>query len=212
MSGPPDPTGFRYRDAEHGCAHRYLLPFVSSVLERHGRGGMRIMDLGCGNGSVANAISRPGREIVGIDSSEEGIAFARASYPQVSFHLGSVYDDVTASHGLFDVALCLEVIEHVYFPRRLAANLFKVLKPGGLAIVSTPYHGYWKNLALALTGRMDGHFTALWDHGHIKFWSVSTLTQLLTESGFKINEITRLGRIPTLAKSMVFVAEKPKGI
>jgi len=78
----------------------------------------------------------------------------------------------------------------------------------GGAIVSTPYHGYLKNLALAVTGKMDAHFTALWDHGHIKFWSIPTLTTLLTEAGFENVRFRRVGRIPALAKSMIAVAHK----
>ena len=80
---------------------------------------------------------------------------------------------------------------------------------GGVAIVSTPYHGYLKNLALALMGKMDAHFTVLWDHGHIKFWSIPTLTTLLTEVGFCNIRFHRVGRIPTFAKSMIAVANKP---
>jgi 2-polyprenyl-6-hydroxyphenyl methylase/3-demethylubiquinone-9 3-methyltransferase len=83
-----------------------------------------------------------------------------------------------------------------------------LLEPGGLAIVSTPYHGYWKNLALAAMGRMDSHFTALWDHGHIKFWSIKTLGALLREVGFVDLRFHRAGRVPALAKSMIAVARK----
>jgi 2-polyprenyl-6-hydroxyphenyl methylase/3-demethylubiquinone-9 3-methyltransferase len=103
----------------------------------------------------------------------------------------------------------LEVVEHVYFPRRYAATLFSLLEPCGTAIVSTPYHGYWKNLALALSGRMDTHYTALWDHGHIKFWSIETLGKLLTDAGFRAIQFRRVGRFPALAKSMIAVACKP---
>lgn len=80
---------------------------------------------------------------------------------------------------------------------------------GGTAIVSTPYHGYWKNLALAVTGRMDAHFTALWDHGHIKFWSIATLGELLREAGFVDIRFERVGRVPPLAKAMIAIAQKP---
>ena len=61
---------------------------------------------------------------------------------------------------------------------------------------------------MALTGKMDDHFTALWDHGHIKFWSEKTLTQLLKEAGFKTISFERVGRIRPLAKSMIAVAGK----
>jgi 2-polyprenyl-6-hydroxyphenyl methylase/3-demethylubiquinone-9 3-methyltransferase len=56
---------------------------------------------------------------------------------------------------------------------------------------------------------MDAHFTALWDGGHIKFWSVATLSRLLAEAGFEIVSVTRVGRIPILAKSMVALIRKP---
>jgi len=111
--------------------------------------------------------------------------------------------------GKFPAAICLEVIEHLYSPRLLVKTLVDVLEPGGTLILSTPYHGYMKNLALAASGRMDEHFTALWDHGHIKFWSVRTLTQLLEEAGLKVEQAHRVGRFPALAKSMILVARKP---
>lgn len=74
-------------------------------------------------------------------------------------------------------------------------------------IISTPYHGYLKNLALAITGKMDMHFTALWDGGHIKFWSVKSLTQLLDEFGFKVVEFRGSGRLPYIWKSMFIKAK-----
>ncbi|GGC23871.1 hypothetical protein GCM10011363_45530 [Marivita lacus] len=107
------------------------------------------------------------------------------------------------------MAISLEVVEHIYAPRDYARTLFDPVEPGGNAIVSTPYHGYLKNLAPALTGKMDRHFTAGWDHGHIKFWSIATLTQLLTEAGFEHIRFRRVGRVPQLAKSMIAIARKP---
>jgi 2-polyprenyl-6-hydroxyphenyl methylase/3-demethylubiquinone-9 3-methyltransferase len=81
---------------------------------------------------------------------------------------------------------------------------------GGTAILSTPYHGYLKNLLIALTGRYDQHHNPLWKHGHIKFWSIDTLQTLLKESGFVDVRFERVGRIPPLAKSVIAVARKPK--
>ena len=94
-------------------------------------------------------------------------------------------------------------------PRQYARCVFDLLEPGGVAVLSTPYHGYWKNLALAVTGKMDAHFTALWDYGHIKFWSIKTLTELLSEAGFEVVRFHRVGRVPLLAKSMIAVARRP---
>lgn len=56
---------------------------------------------------------------------------------------------------------------------------------------------------------MDAHFTALWDHGHIKFWSMKTLSFLLEEAGFRDIRFERVGRVPALAKAMIAVARRP---
>ena len=168
-----------------------------------------MFELGCGNGSVANVLAQQGWDVTGVDPSTEGITQANAQYPLLKLHEGSAYDDLAGRYGQFPIVTSLEVVEHVYFPRQYAVTLFSLVKSGGTAIVSTPYHGYWKNLVLSLTGKMDAHFTALWDHGHIKFWSMNTLGVLLREAGFVDIRFERVGRIPLLAKSMIAIARKP---
>lgn len=213
MKAFEDIAGYRY--AENGCnpSHAYLMPALTSEMETFfaDRPGVarRVFDLGCGNGSVAALLAARGYDVTGIDPSHEGIAQARASNPQMKLHAGSAYDDLRSRYGQFALVYSLEVVEHVYAPRHYASTLFSLVEAGGIAIVSTPYHGYFKNLALALTGSMDKHFTALWDHGHIKFWSTATLSTLLQEAGFESIRFRRVGRIPALAKSMIAIARKP---
>lgn len=201
-------SGYRYVDNKLNASHDYLLPAVTAILANQVLSCRRIFELGCGNGSVANALSKLDFEVTGVDASEEGIAQALQSYPDLDLHLGSAYDELRSQYGQFPVVISMEVVEHLYFPRKFARSVFDLLEPGGTAIISTPYHGYWKNLAMALTGTMDTHFTALWDHGHIKFWSPRTLESLLKEVGFKDISFKRVGRIPTLAKSMIALARK----
>ena len=170
---------------------------------------MRLFEVGCGNGSVASAIMSLGWAVTGVDPSSQGIQHAQQVYPNISLFHGSAYDDLTSQYGKFPVVLSLEVVEHLYDPRCYAKTVFSLLEPGGTAIISTPYHGYWKNLVMALSGKMDAHFTALWDHGHIKFWSIRTLSALLSEAGFVDIRFERVGRIPAFAKSMIAIARKP---
>jgi 2-polyprenyl-6-hydroxyphenyl methylase/3-demethylubiquinone-9 3-methyltransferase len=94
-------------------------------------------------------------------------------------------------------------------PRKFASILLSLVEPVGVAIASTRYHGYWKNLARAIAGRMDNHFTALWDHGHIKSWSFRTLKALLEDVGFQDIRLKRVERISALTKSMIAIAGKP---
>ena len=124
--------------------------------------------------------------------------------------MGSTEEDLSVRFGKFQAVTSLEVVEHVYAPRQFAKRVYDLLEPGGVAVISTPYHGYLKNLAIALLDKSDWHYTALWDHGHIKFWSIKTLGQLLAEAGFTDIKFLRVGRIPVLAKSMIAVARKPQ--
>jgi 2-polyprenyl-6-hydroxyphenyl methylase/3-demethylubiquinone-9 3-methyltransferase len=142
--------------------------------------------------------------------SRSGIAEACRAYPGISFHHADLTGDLSDHPlaGRCDAVISTEVVEHIFLPRRYASNLCCLLKPGGTGVISTPYHGYLKNLMLAATGKMDAHFTALWDYGHIKFWSRPTLTSLLTEAGLKVEQFRGIGRVPMLWKSMLLVVRK----
>lgn len=207
----PGIDGYAYRDEAMNASHAYLAPALDTLIARYASGNdRRIFDLGCGNGSISAHVSSQGYEVTGVDPSIEGIAQAKRAYPKLRLEAGSAYDRLEEIFGTFPLVYSLEVVEHVYAPRDYARTLAALVQPGGTAIISTPYHGYAKNLALALSGAMDRHFTALWDHGHIKFLSVNTLSQLLQEAGLEVIEVRRIGRIPPLAKSMILVARKPK--
>jgi 2-polyprenyl-3-methyl-5-hydroxy-6-metoxy-1,4-benzoquinol methylase len=109
----------------------------------------------------------------------------------------------------FNLIISTEVVEHLYNPRGYIEFCKNILlsSGGGEIIISTPYHGYFKNLVLAISGKMDSHFTVLWDGGHIKFWSVKTITKLLEEFNFEVVEFKGSGRLPYLWKSMFIRAK-----
>jgi 2-polyprenyl-3-methyl-5-hydroxy-6-metoxy-1,4-benzoquinol methylase len=205
-----DKVCYKYPDSELNCSHRYLLPIILKELDNisQSKKELKIFDLGCGNGSVAFVIANKGWRVIGIDPSSEGISAVKSNTSKVNLYQGSAYDDLPNKYGVFPVVISLEVVEHLYYPRAWASTLYELLEQNGVAIVSTPYHGYFKNLVLALTGKLDHHFTALWDHGHIKFWSKKTLTTLMQEAGFKDIRIKLVGRIPIFAKSMILIAKK----
>ena len=201
MTTTPD---YNYHLPNVAHTHGYLMPVVERLLESIG-GEAAIFELGCGNGANAGYLTSKGYTIVGVDPSESGIAIAKKNFPDCQLELGSTNDDLAMRFGQFDVVLSLEVIEHVYSPKQYVEIVRALLKPGGVAIISTPYHSYLKNLALAVTGKMDQHFTALWEGGHIKFWSGKTLCSLFESVGLKQIGLYRVGRIPQLAKSMIVV-------
>ena len=199
---------YSYETDAPACSSKYLLPVLRRVLAgipEHAA----VLDLGCGNGALTAELARPGWHVTAFDSSRAGISIARASYPGIHFHLGDVTEPLDIPPELFDLVLTVEVIEHVPNPRGLLRNAYRALRPGGTLVVTTPYHGYWKNLALAVFGRMDAHWDPLWDAGHVRFFSRATLSLLLAETGFAGLRFTGAGRVPGLWKSMVFAADRP---
>lgn len=207
----PAISGFVHGHAGFKPAHGYLWPMLEDRLdkERRTRNVSRVFELGCGSGAVANAMGGKGFEVTGIDPSEDGIQLASAAYPDLRLEFGSCYDDLSATYGQFPVLVSLEVIEHVYAPREFMRTAFSLLEPGGVALISTPYHGYLKNLALAVSGQMESHFNALKDNGHIKFWSKDSLGTIAEEAGFEVEDWSFGGRLPWLWKSMLIVLRKP---
>ena len=197
---------YEYRDVT--CWSEYLWPAVEKVIEARDLKDRRAFDLGCGNGSIANLLSKLDFSVVGIDPSDSGISVARASFPHIEFYQGNAYDDLSARYGRFPLVVSLEVVEHCYDPRKFARTLYSLVDHGGMAIVSTPYHGYVKNLVLAVAGKWDDHHGPLWDNGHIKFFSIATLRTLLLDAGFRDVNFLRVGRIPPIAKSMIAIAVK----
>ena len=105
--------------------------------------------------------------------------------------------------GSVDLAARWGSREHLFLPRDLLVRAREALSPGGRVVIATPYHGYWKNLSLAVLNRFDQHWTPKSDYGHIKFFSLRTLCELLDECGFDPIATARVGRIPPLAPTMI---------
>lgn len=199
---------YRYGNAQPTWSHSYLWPLMERLLRERMEPGSRLFELGCGNGATAEQMRKLGFEVTGVDPSETGISAGREAYPELALHVGSAYDDLAAAYGRYPVVVSLEVIEHCFRPRKFAQCVHDILEPGGAAIISTPYHGYWKNLALAITGQWDRHLSPLWEGGHIKFFSERTLRQLFSRERLECTALYRVGRIRPLAKSMVAVFRK----
>lgn len=168
-----------------------------------------ILDLGCGNGYFVKYLISQGFNAYGIDASTEGIDIAKKTHPDNFFiqdlsenSLPEPIQDLP-----FDTIISTEVVEHLYNPFTFMALCKDVLSPTrGELIMSTPYHGYLKNLMLSVFDKWDVHTNPVAVGAHIKFWSKATLSRLLTESGFKMTDFIGCGRYPYMWKSMIVKA------
>jgi len=116
--------------------------------------GLRVMDLGCGGGLLAEPMARQGAIVIGVDASPGNIAAAKRHAHlhgvQVDYRLGEPTHVVPAQER-FDVVMALEVVEHVSDVPAFLATAASHLAPGGLLFVST-IDRTWKSYALAIVG------------------------------------------------------------
>ena len=211
-----EPTGAsRYahnsiRPHTSGYLWNPILAGIEREAARLGR-APRIVDLGCGAGFFLSELAARGYDVTGVDPADSAVRIFRESGRPGRMEQGQADETLAARVGQFDIIVSMEVVEHVFEPRIYAAAVHALLVPGGVVIMSTPYHGYLKNLSIAITNGFDKHFTALWDYGHIKFWSRATLTTLLEEQHLRVERFERVGRaLPALAKSMILYARRDK--
>ena len=196
---------YRWTDSEADST-TFIMPQLKKVLSCDNN--RCILDLGCGNGKIANKLIADGFSVYGVDGSREGVEVAN-KYNNGHFYVMDFEKDELPeelSGLLFDTVISTEVIEHLYSPDSYMKLCRKVLKSGGMLVLTTPYHGYLKNMLLSVTGKWDAHLSPLWEGGHIKFWSKKTLTKLLNDNGFEIKKFLGCGRLPYVWKSMLFEA------
>lgn len=103
--------------------------------------GREVLDFGCGDGAFSFELSRQGAHVSGIDLSEEAVDFANRRHSELKtggqFFVESCYETHFPDCS-FDGVLSTDVIEHVQDQQRFLAEIARVLRPGGLAVISTP--------------------------------------------------------------------------
>ncbi|MBY5933363.1 bifunctional 2-polyprenyl-6-hydroxyphenol methylase/3-demethylubiquinol 3-O-methyltransferase UbiG [Tateyamaria omphalii] len=102
--------------------------------------GLRILDIGCGGGLLAEPMARLGADVVGADAAERNIPVARVHAEQSRLTIDyrhTTAEDMAAAGEQFDVVLNMEVVEHVADPLSYLTACRQLLKPGGLHICST---------------------------------------------------------------------------
>ena len=107
--------------------HRLLAPL---------RGTERALDVGCGTGALAYALAPLVGEVVGVDSSEDYVAVARAHAPAgCTFVVGDA-ESLDVPYGDFDIVGCLRVLHHVRRPELVVSELARVTRPGGRILLA----------------------------------------------------------------------------
>jgi 2-polyprenyl-6-hydroxyphenyl methylase/3-demethylubiquinone-9 3-methyltransferase len=161
-----------------------------------GLDGKRVLDIGCGGGILAEALAARGARVTGIDVADQSLQVAKMhlheSNLEVDYQLSTAEDFAGQHPAEFDVVTCLEMLEHVPDPDAVVAAAARLLKPGGVLVLST-LNRKPKSFALAIVGAeyvlgMIPRGT----HQYRKFIKPSELAASVRANGLAVRDISGL--------------------
>jgi 2-polyprenyl-3-methyl-5-hydroxy-6-metoxy-1,4-benzoquinol methylase len=191
------PTGLEPADFDARLA--FLLGHVSV--------DARVLDVGCGEGRFAAALAKAGAQVVAIDVAEESLRRARAWRADLDLRLVEPGGPWPLEDASFDVVWAGETIEHVADTAAWLSEVRRVLRSGGSLLLSTPAHDLLTLLRLALSQRaFAAHFEPRSDH--LRFYSRSTLAELLVDFGFERIEVRGVGGVPGARRTLLAHARR----
>ena len=182
-----NPTRIRFiRDRLAG--HFGRVPLAPSPLA-----GLRILDIGCGGGLVAEPLARLGAAVTGIDAGVANVAVARQHAAEmglaVDYRVGTA-EELAAAGSVFDAVLALEIVEHVADVDLFLATCVQLVRPGGALVLST-LNRTLKSLVL---GKIAAEYLLRWlpagTHDWNRFLSPAEIAQALETRGMHVAEVS----------------------
>lgn len=152
------------------------------------RPGSRVLDIGCGTGSITQAILKERQvEIIGIEPNKERAEAAQKLGLRV---LNDVYtDEFAGKYGKFDYIVFADVLEHLEDPFDLLVKVMKSLSENGRVIASVPNVAHWSVRLSLLVGRFDYAPTGIMDATHLRWFTRESLVRLFMTAGYEVVEM-----------------------
>jgi 2-polyprenyl-6-hydroxyphenyl methylase/3-demethylubiquinone-9 3-methyltransferase len=159
--------------------------------------GRRVLDIGCGGGLLCEPLTRLGGNVTGVDPAGENIEVAKAHAERSGLSIDyrkATVEELVAQGESFEIVLAMEVVEHVANVSAFLAACERVLKPGGILLMST-LNRTLRSFVLAIVG---AEYVLGWlprgTHDWEKFLTPEELT----------SKTRRAGLVPRRAEGLLF--------
>ena len=150
--------------------------------------GARVLDVGCGTGSVSRLVRDVRRaRVLGLEPNPERARLAGERGIEVE--VGTFDASVVRRHGTFDVVLFADVLEHLEDPSATLRAARAALAPGGRVLASIPNVAHWSVRLALLAGRFDYQPTGIMDATHLRWFTRASVERLFRESGYAVDEL-----------------------
>lgn len=156
-----------------------LLPFLPSQ--------GRVLDYGCGPGNLIERLLGTPLEVAGLDFSPATIETVTGRFAGQPNFIGAFeLNELDERAGLFDAAVVIEVVEHLYDEQldELLANVKKLLRPGGTVVFTTPNEEVLEDSYILCP--VSGKLFHRWQH--VRNWSADSLSAYLADKGFRVQK------------------------
>lgn len=162
--------------------------------------GGKILDIGCADGVFSRVIleKSKAKEVIGIDVLKASVDWAKRHWQdkRMKFMVADAHK-LPFESSIFDAVVALEVLEHVASPRKVLAEVKRVLKKGGYAVFLVPSDNFLFKFIWFFWTKSRGK---IWDETHIQTYSNNYLSRISKESGFVVEKEKRfiLGMLQAL--------------
>ncbi|MFM8304866.1 MAG: methyltransferase domain-containing protein, partial [Actinomycetota bacterium] len=180
----PEPYGFK---SDPNSSHGRILAMVGN---RRRAPKLRVLDIGCGPGWLAEALSKQGHDVTGVDI----VGYGNVADRMMHFVRADIEDGIPPDVGSgFDLIIAADVLEHVRDSDRVLRSLVEILAPGGSMIICVPNVSHWYprfRIALGLFGYDQ---RGILDRTHLRFFTMRTLAQMLRRANLSVRELQSVG-------------------
>ncbi len=176
------------QDSERKAVHIYWQKGYDFLKKfNRSRKPLKLLDIGCDNGILSSRLKQLGYDVYGLDIRKKEVAMARKL--GIKAVVGSAEKRFPFKSGFFDAALAGDIIEHIYDTDFFIREAHRILRQGGIFVVTTPNLASLSNRIRLLFGRLPvGSEVRLGKDmaGHIRNYTFPELERQLRQHGFSI--------------------------
>jgi len=169
--------------SEKDFTYRNIINEIGSFIKKT----VSVLDIGCGAGTLSYYLAAKGNSVKGVDLSRNAVLMARKNSKllglekRMRFEVRNFPDEKIS--GVYDLVLLIEVIEHIRDDHKAIRQAYKLVKRGGILLISVPS----KNSPLYKLGLLTKFDDRV---GHLRRYNTEELSKLVRESGLSIKKIS----------------------
>lgn len=188
------------KDSEFKPLHEINPLRLDYIDDFAGINALKVLDVGCGGGILAESMAQRGAQVTGIDLAKKSLKVAQLhsleSGVSVEYRCIAVEDLADEAAGSFDVVTCMEMLEHVPDPESVVRSCARLVKPGGWVFFSTLNRNAKAYLLAVVGAEYVLNMLPRGTHEYARFLKPSELSRMARNAGLEIANVSGMSYNP----------------